>query len=187
MYKRSLNGFNDSQAYKSKSEPYSQFSAMDKRSADDVPRRRLGSEKWFLELQRELDRQGISLPERIDRDELCRFYAAADFEFSRLLSSIMKTIRWRQTYSILSPEELEAWFPLVFWRGFDVKKRHCLVVRLGLACSNLRSNERPLFVKAVGKHLFSTSLNHFYNGQYSFPQRLVLYFCKIINHSDLAS
>ncbi|KAM7494918.1 hypothetical protein LguiB_029527 [Lonicera macranthoides] len=70
---------------------------------DDVPRRRLGSEKWFLELQRELDRQGISLPERIDRDELCRFYAAADFEFSRLLSSIMKTIRWRQTYSILSP------------------------------------------------------------------------------------
>lgn len=89
---------------------------------------------------------------RLDEDELCRFYSASNFEFSRLLSSVKKTILWRQTYTILSPKELEAWSHWIFWHGCDTRQRPCLIIRLGLACSSLKSNKKPILARAVGMH-----------------------------------
>uniref|UniRef100_A0A7N0TMH4 CRAL-TRIO domain-containing protein n=1 Tax=Kalanchoe fedtschenkoi TaxID=63787 RepID=A0A7N0TMH4_KALFE len=109
----------------------------------------LTAEKWLLQLHEELDKQGIVLPERINDDELRRFYIAANGDFSTLLSSVKKTVRWRQTYGILSQEELEVWSNLVFWHGHDVNLRPCLIIRLGLACANLRPDDKPRFAQAV--------------------------------------
>ncbi|XP_048234110.1 SEC14-like protein 5 isoform X1 [Ricinus communis] len=110
----------------------------------DVP-----SENWLMQLHKELVNQGITLPERINEDELHRFFTAANGDFSCFLSSIKKTIRWRENYRILSEEELEMWSNMVFWHGYDIENRPCLVVRLGLACLNLPSHERPRFAQAV--------------------------------------
>lgn len=87
---------------------------------------------------------------RINEDDLRRFYTAANGNFPSFLSSVKKTIRWRETYGILSLEELETWSPLVFWHGYDLKDRPCLIVRLGVACSNLPWRDRPRFAQAVG-------------------------------------
>lgn len=106
-------------------------------------------ERWLLELHKELREEGISVPERLNDDELRQFYAAANGDFARLFSSVKKTIKWRQSYTILSPEELEAWSPFIFWHGHDANQRPCLIIRLGLACSNLRSTGRSLLIKAV--------------------------------------
>lgn len=111
------------------------------------------SEIWLIQLQKELERQGISLPERINEYELRRFYTAANEDFPCFLASIKKTIRWRETYRILSPEELHVWSSMVFWHGFDVKQRPCLVVRLGLACVSLQPPERPRFAQAIISHV----------------------------------
>ncbi|KAL5581037.1 hypothetical protein UlMin_013479 [Ulmus minor] len=111
------------------------------------------SEAWLLQLYEELERQGISLPDRINEDELCRFYTAANGDFPRFLSSIKKTIRWRETYGILSLQELEMWSKMVFWHGFDVKRRPCLIVRLGLGCINLPLSDRPRFAQAIISHV----------------------------------
>ncbi|KAJ4834455.1 hypothetical protein Tsubulata_007908 [Turnera subulata] len=86
---------------------------------------------------------------RLSDDELRRFYAAADGDFPYFLLSIKKTIRWRETYRILSEQELDMWSNMVFWHGYDVVHRPCLIVRLGLACTNLPSHERPRFAQAV--------------------------------------
>ncbi|KAK3033954.1 hypothetical protein RJ639_034118 [Escallonia herrerae] len=118
------------------------------RICDEVPQN-LSSTSWLLRLYGELENQGISLPERIDKDELQRFYTAANGDFSCLLSSVKKTIRWREKYKILSGQELEIWSNMVFWHGFDVEHRPCLIVRLGLACISLPSDERPRFAQAV--------------------------------------
>ncbi|PON51456.1 CRAL-TRIO lipid binding domain containing protein [Trema orientale] len=109
----------------------------------------LPSEIWLIQFHKELESQGISLPQRINEDELRRFYMAANSNFSCFLSSIKKTIRWRETYRILSAEELEMWSNLVFWHGFDVKERPCLIVRLGLASISLPPPDRPRFAQAV--------------------------------------
>lgn len=94
---------------------------------------------------------------RFDEDELCRFYVASNGEFSRFVASVKKTIRWRQTYTMLSPHELEEWSSFLFWHGYDVKRRPCLIIRLGLACSNLSSSNKPLFAKAVGEYSLSST------------------------------
>lgn len=107
------------------------------------------SENWLIQLHKELETQGISLPERVNNEELRRFYASANGDFSYFVSSIKKTIRWRETYRILSQEELEAWSSMVFWHGYDVKHRPCLIVRIGLAISNLPFEDRPRFAQAV--------------------------------------
>ncbi|MCE3051448.1 hypothetical protein HAX54_049862 [Datura stramonium] len=107
------------------------------------------STSWLCRLYRDLEKQGIFLPERIDEEELHRFFTAADGDFTRLLSSVKKTIRWRETYRILSRQELEVWSNMVFWHGFDVQNRPCLIVRLGLACISLPSRDRPCFAQAV--------------------------------------
>nr|XP_016500993.1 PREDICTED: phosphatidylinositol/phosphatidylcholine transfer protein SFH12-like isoform X2 [Nicotiana tabacum] len=130
------NDYHDSRAYP-------QASSHDEVLDDDYP------ERWLLELHRELREEGISVPERLNDDELRQFYAAANGDFSRLLSSVKKTIKWRQSYTILSPEELEACSQFIFWHGHDANQRPCLIIRLGLACSNLKSRDRLLVVKAV--------------------------------------
>ncbi|KAK7325001.1 hypothetical protein VNO77_29008 [Canavalia gladiata] len=109
----------------------------------------LKSENWLTQLCQELENQGLTLPERINDDELRRFYAASNNDFSCFLTSIKKTIRWRETYRILSEEELKIWSKMVFWHGSDVRGRPCLIVRLGLACSTLTSSDRPRFAQAV--------------------------------------
>lgn len=38
---------------------------------------------------------------------------------------------------------------MVFWHGYDVQNRPCLIVRLGLACISLPSCDRPSFAQAV--------------------------------------
>lgn len=148
--KETLNSSNNLQEYNDlQSEPSTSQSTHDpSRICDDIPRT-LASEKWMLQLHRELEKEGLTLPERINQDELRRFYTAANGEFSSLLASIKKTIHWRQTYTILSPQELEVWSHLVFWHGRDVRHRPCLIIRLGLACSNLASKDKPCFAQAV--------------------------------------
>lgn len=91
---------------------------------------------------------------RIDEDELRRFYSTAKGDLSFLLSSVKRTIRWRETYYLLSLQELENWSALVFWHGFDVMLRPCLVVRLGVAMSNLLPHDRPRFSQAIGINFF---------------------------------
>ncbi|XP_074329265.1 uncharacterized protein LOC141666917 [Apium graveolens] len=104
---------------------------------------------WLQRFYTEFENEGIALPERINEDELRIFYTAANSDFTSFLSSVKKTIRWRETYRMLSAEELEMWSNLVFWHGTDVKQRPCLVVRLGLACVSLPSSDRPRFAQAV--------------------------------------
>ncbi|CAN6472295.1 unnamed protein product [Victoria cruziana] len=104
---------------------------------------------WLSHLKGELQKQGIVIPERIDEDELERFYAAANNDFLCFVSSIKKTIQWRETYLILSKEELEEWSHLVFWHGCDVNLRPCLIIRLGCACLSLDNSQRPRFAQAV--------------------------------------
>lgn len=122
---------------------------------DSTPNMRAGegsatsSSNWLVQLYKELKVQGITLPERIDEEEIHRFYAASNGDFSRLLSSIRKTVYWRDTYRILSKEELEIWSNMVFWHGFDINDRPCLVIRLGFACGSLQSNDKPRFAQAV--------------------------------------
>ncbi|KAJ1292958.1 hypothetical protein BS78_01G030900 [Paspalum vaginatum] len=106
-------------------------------------------ENWLVLLFRELEKQGITLPERFTEDELRRFYVAANGDFSSLLSSVKKTIRWRETFHILTLQELDKWSHLVFWHGFDTMLRPCLVIRLGLACSSIQPHDRPRFGQAV--------------------------------------
>ncbi|XP_051129935.1 phosphatidylinositol/phosphatidylcholine transfer protein SFH9 [Andrographis paniculata] len=103
---------------------------------------------WLDQLHKELEIQGISLPERLNREELQRFYGAANGDMSNFLSSVKKTISWRETYRILSEEELEIWSNVVFWHGLDVKHRPCLIIRLGMGC-RLPSCNRPQFVQAI--------------------------------------
>lgn len=88
--------------------------------------------------------------DRLNDDEIRRFYASTKGDFQRTLSLVKKTIQWRQSYTFLSPQELQAWSHLVFWHGYDLKKRPCLIIRLGLACSNLRASERDFFAKVIG-------------------------------------
>ncbi|KAH6803417.1 SEC14 cytosolic factor family protein / phosphoglyceride transfer family protein [Perilla frutescens var. frutescens] len=107
------------------------------------------STDWINRLCQELESRGITLPERINHKELQRFYVAANGDFSTLLSSVKKTIRWRDSYRILSEEELELWSNLVFWHGLDVNHRPCLIVRLGLACVRLSSHDKPRFAQAI--------------------------------------
>ncbi|CAL5322461.1 unnamed protein product [Camellia sinensis] len=148
---KKVDSSHDSQAYsESQQETSSQLPTSDSRSCDAVPES-LSTENWLQQLHKELEKLGITLPERLNDDELHRFYTAANGEFSRLLSSIKKTIHWRQTFTFLSPQELESWSYLAFCHGYDVQLRPCLIIRLGLACSNLRSNNRPIFAKAVAK------------------------------------
>jgi hypothetical protein len=90
---------------------------------------------------------------RFSEDELRRFHIAANGDLSSLLSSVKKTIRWRETFHILTLQELEKWSHLVFWHGFDTTLRPCLVIRLGLACSSVAPRDRPRFGQAVGNFL----------------------------------
>eukprot|EP00262_Sarcandra_glabra_P017110 TRINITY_DN5761_c0_g1_i1.p1 TRINITY_DN5761_c0_g1~~TRINITY_DN5761_c0_g1_i1.p1 ORF type:complete len:477 (-),score=53.72 TRINITY_DN5761_c0_g1_i1:77-1507(-) len=144
-YEETTNSMDDSQPY---SEALARQSIPDIRICDEASGD-VVSKNWLLQLHKELEKQDITLPERINEDELHRFYTAANGDFTSLLSSIKRTIHWRETYSFLSMQELEMWSHLVFWHGYDVKLRPCLVMRLGLACSSLASQDRTRFVQAL--------------------------------------
>ncbi|KAI4986084.1 hypothetical protein ZWY2020_018714 [Hordeum vulgare] len=132
-------------------EPHETASTSDTREAADGDGTKdiIVSENWLVLLFKELEKQGITLPERFSEDELRRFHMAANGDFSSLVSSIKKTIHWRETFHILTLQELEKWSHLVFWHGFDTTLRPCLVIRLGLACSTIAPRDRPRFGQAV--------------------------------------
>ncbi|GMH12761.1 hypothetical protein Nepgr_014602 [Nepenthes gracilis] len=168
-------GLNDSHAcFGPDSESSPAPSSIDTRTDDKEPEH-LPSENWLLNINKELENQGISLPERINENELHRFYTAANGDFSRLLATVKKTIRWRETYKILSEQELEMWSNLVFWHGYDVNNRSCLIVRLGLACTILPTHERPQFAQAVVSQL-EYGILHFVDEEN--PQIMVLVDCE---------
>ncbi|KAK1409482.1 hypothetical protein QVD17_36008 [Tagetes erecta] len=125
----------------------SQLTTQNPRFADKVSSS-VVEEDWLVELRAELDKQGLTIPERMTQDELRRFYAASDGDFALFLASVKETIHWRQKYSLFSPQELEAWAKFVFWHGSDVMQRPCLIVRIGLA-ADLTSNGQEQFVRAV--------------------------------------
>ncbi|KAJ9178262.1 hypothetical protein P3X46_010161 [Hevea brasiliensis] len=142
------NDINDSQSHSETNSDSSLLrSSLDTRTTDENPQS-IESEIW-MQLLKELENQGMALIERINEDELHKFFAAANGDFSCFLSSIKKTIRWRETYRILSEQELEMWSNMVFWHGFDVEDRPCVIVRLGLACLNLPLHERPRSAQAL--------------------------------------
>ncbi|XP_008448393.2 uncharacterized protein LOC103490594 [Cucumis melo] len=145
----SSDGISDSPSYSEMhSELSSENSSTDASACDEAPQS-CESENLLVCLSKELESQGFSLPERLNEDELQRFYTAANGDFTSLLSSIKKTIRWRENYKILSSSELDMWSHMVFWHGFDLKHRPCLIVRLGLACTSLSSEDRPRFTQAI--------------------------------------
>lgn len=117
-------------------------------SINDETLPRQPSTNWLLELHKELENQGVSLPERINEDELCRFHSATNGDFLTLVSLVKKSIQWRESYKILSEEELKVWANMVFWHGYDVKNRPCLIIRL-VACVKLPSSERTRFAQAI--------------------------------------
>ncbi|XP_038995020.1 uncharacterized protein LOC120119243 [Hibiscus syriacus] len=132
------------------SELHSEESSLQSASdASNEASQNLECESWLDKLHKELENQGIRLPERINDEYLHRFYTAANGDFVVFMSLIKKTIRWRETYRLLSQEELETWANMVFWHGYDLMHRPCLIVRLGLACSRLPSHDRPRFAQAV--------------------------------------
>ncbi|KAL0371929.1 UNVERIFIED_CONTAM: hypothetical protein Scaly_0874500 [Sesamum calycinum] len=140
------------------------------RIGDENPQDLLSTD-WLNHLCRELENQGITLPERGTPE----IYVAANGDLPSLLSSVKKTIRWRETYRILSEEELERWSNMIFWHGLDVKNRPCLIVRLGLACISLPSHDRPRFAQAVVSQVEHGVL-HLVDGEN--PQITVLVDCQ---------
>ncbi|KAF5770870.1 putative CRAL-TRIO lipid binding domain-containing protein [Helianthus annuus] len=124
----------------------SQLATQDTRPANKVSRH--VAENWLVQLYAELDKEGLTIPERMNEEELRRFYAVSDGDFALFLSSVKKTILWRQTYGLFSPQELDAWANFVFWHGSDSMQRPCLIVRIGLA-ADLASIAQAQFVRAV--------------------------------------
>ncbi|KAK9061199.1 hypothetical protein SSX86_018379 [Deinandra increscens subsp. villosa] len=124
----------------------SQLATQDTRLTNKISRSVV--EDCLVELYAALDKKGLTIPERMTEDELRRFYAVSDGDFALFLSSVEKTIRWRQTYGLFSPQELEAWANFVFWHGSDMMQRPCLIIRIGLA-ADLASNGQEQFVRAV--------------------------------------
>ncbi|GAB2276595.1 hypothetical protein Dimus_011312 [Dionaea muscipula] len=114
-----------------------------------VEEAQLVPESSMQNLLMELEKEGLILPERINQDELRRFYDAVNGDFSSFLSSIKKTINWRKKFTFLSLEQLEPWYKVVFWHGYDVKRRPCLFIRVGLAYSNMVSEDRSCLSEVV--------------------------------------
>jgi hypothetical protein len=147
--KRTRKILSDSGEYSDlRSDTTSELAVLDRSSVDIVPKD-LVPEKWMLELREDLHKCGISLPERFNEDELVRFYGASNFEYSKFVGAVKKTILWRQNYNFLSLRELESWSDWIFWHGCDTMQRPCLIIRLGLACSSLNSNRRPFLATVV--------------------------------------
>lgn len=109
---------------------------------------------WYFKISSIRRINKVIILSRIDEEELHRFYTAARGDLSCLLSSLKRTIRWRETYYLFSSQELEKWSTLVFWHEFDVMLRPCLVIRLGLAMSNLLPHDRQCFPQAIGMNFF---------------------------------
>ncbi|KAI4385541.1 hypothetical protein MLD38_003555 [Melastoma candidum] len=129
-------------------EPVNGPSTPETRICNEAPRF-LECDNLIALLHKELGKQGIRLPDRLDNNELRRFYVAANGDFPCFLSSVKKTILWRERYCLFTSEELQAWSNLLFWHGHDLRFRPCLIVRLGLAFVTLPPHERPHFSQAI--------------------------------------
>lgn len=115
-------------------------------------RREYEAENLLL-LKEDLERARITLPERINDDELERFLVANNGNVQRCVLLIKRTVRWRNSFYFFPPEELESWSPLVFWHGYDVQMRPSLVIRIGWAYTILKTHERPRFTQAILSHI----------------------------------
>ncbi|KAH9603147.1 hypothetical protein KSS87_010076 [Heliosperma pusillum] len=122
--------------------------ATDSRSCESVVQSR-APEDWQLQLLSELQKEGIVIPARITEDDLRRFYHSVNGDFSRFLTSVKKTIKWRQNFTFLSAQELEDWSEIVFWHGCDLKGHPCLIIRVAPACSNIVSDQRSRLPEVV--------------------------------------
>ncbi|KAG0558512.1 hypothetical protein M758_10G031400 [Ceratodon purpureus] len=100
-------------------------------------------------LKEELEDKGITLPERMDADELGRFLVAANGNVSNFISKVKKTVQWRERHHIFSATELKRWEHLVYWHGRDAQGRPTLIIRLGLAYTVLDPADHPGFAQAV--------------------------------------
>lgn len=96
---------------------------------------------------------------RIHDDELERFWIAANGNVSKFISSVKKTVRWRESYHFLLQPELKEWIHLVFWHGYDAQRHPTLIIRLGLAYSILVASDRSRFSQAVGMHSYFCLMN----------------------------
>ncbi|GAB4836601.1 hypothetical protein Ancab_001513 [Ancistrocladus abbreviatus] len=139
----------DSQARIDQQSESSANSAFEDISCNEEVPKGIVSNKWMSELLAVLQEEGVILPERINQDELQRFYNAANGNISCFLSSVKRTIKWRQKFNFHSVEELEPWSNMVFWHGRDVKRRPCLFVRVGLAWSSITSEDRSILLEVV--------------------------------------
>ncbi|KAL9227088.1 hypothetical protein vseg_002824 [Gypsophila vaccaria] len=106
-------------------------------------------EDWMSQVLLELEKEGMVVPERITDDDLRRLYHSVHGDFPRFLNSVKKTIKWRQTFKFLSPEELEDWSEIVFWHGGDIKGHPCLIIRVAPACSNIVSDQKSRLPEVV--------------------------------------
>jgi len=100
-------------------------------------------------LKEELEDKGITLPERMDNDELGRFLVAAHGDVTNFIARVKKTVQWRERHHIFSAAELKRWEHLVYWHGQDSQGRPTLIVRLGLAYTDLDPTDYPGFAQAV--------------------------------------
>lgn len=129
--------------------------AVDTLAPVNIEREHVDANGWVyrtknLQLLKEnLERARVKLPERMTDDELERFLVAVNGNVQRSAMFIRRSIQWRDTFHFLSPYELESWSILVFWHGYDIRKRPSLVVRIGWAYSILKAHERPRFAQAV--------------------------------------
>ncbi|KAK4763773.1 hypothetical protein SAY87_013211 [Trapa incisa] len=63
------------------------------------------SANWLLRLHKELENQGISLPSRVNDDELCRFYVAANVRLGQACLSLLSHDRPRFAQAVISQVE----------------------------------------------------------------------------------
>jgi hypothetical protein len=87
---------------------------------------------------------------RMDNDELGRFLVAAHGDVTNFIARVKKTVQWRERHHIFSAAELKRWEHLVYWHGQDSQGRPTLIVRLGLAYTDLDPTDYPGFAQAVG-------------------------------------
>uniref|UniRef100_A0A7I4EJ63 CRAL-TRIO domain-containing protein n=1 Tax=Physcomitrium patens TaxID=3218 RepID=A0A7I4EJ63_PHYPA len=103
----------------------------------------------FHLLKEELEDKCITLPERMDDEELERFLIAVNGDVSNFIARVKKTVQWRERHHIFTAAELKRWEHLVYWHGFDVQRRPALIIRLGLAFATLDPADHPGFAQAV--------------------------------------
>jgi hypothetical protein len=100
-------------------------------------------------LKQELNKHGVLLCERVDDEEIRRFWLASKGDVVKFVSMMQKTLKWRESHKFMSLSELKDWSPLLFWHLRDSHTRPILIIRLGLTCATITPAQRSLFAQAV--------------------------------------